>query len=286
MVVDTHCHLDLTADRGIATEGALTRAAARGVTDIVQIAVDVGAADRARKTIEEFAGRNDCPRLFYTAGVHPESVSPELKLSELTDYVANHQAEEGFVAIGETGLDYFHTTEHAQLQRESLSLHFELAKQYDLPVVLHLRDSQHYDGTAAAPRDAIELLDKQPGVIGVLHCFTYGYAEAEPFLQRGWFVSYSGIVTFRNAKAVQEGAVRVPLSQLLVETDAPFLAPMPYRGKTNEPAYVADTLDFLANLRAERCGEDPDLVRQTIFENSQRFIEHKRNHAAKSPTKG
>ena len=280
MVVDTHCHLDLAEDRGVAPGDALARAKARGVTDIVQIAVDTKGARAARLMAAEFnAHLPKVPRVHWTAGIHPESVATDSDLDGLELFVREHYGEPDFVGLGETGLDYFHSREHLRAQQASFERHLALAQELGLPIILHLRDAEQYDGSSNAPKDAVSLLNAYPDVRGVLHCFTYGFDEALPFVERGWLVSYSGIVTFRNATTVQDGAARLPLENLLVETDAPFLAPVPHRGKTNEPAFVADTLDYVAALRNEKCGEDRATVKSTIYANSQRFLSWKRELA-------
>ena len=281
MVVDTHCHLDLTADRGIQPKDALARAKTRGVTDVVQIAVDVAGAHTAKELAAECnASYPEFPRLHWTAGIHPEGVNDHVGLDEFEAFVRGHHTEEFFLGLGETGLDYFHSEDHVSSQKLAFERHLALAQELALPVVLHLRDSEQYDGRSQAPQDALELVRNFPEVRGVLHCFTYGYTEALPFVERGWFVSYSGIVTFKSAKIVQEGAGRLPLENLLVETDAPFLAPVPNRGKINEPAFVADTLDFLARLRGQTQGEDVSVVTRAIYDNSQRFLAWKKELAA------
>ncbi len=282
MVVDTHCHLDLVAERGIEPFEALRRARERGVTDVVQISVDLDGARHARNLSQQ-AGTSlaDGPRVHWTAGIHPEAARADTDLDSFERFVREHCREKGFVGVGETGLDYFHGGDHAPAQKRSFERHLQLAQELALPLVVHLRDSEQYDGNSAAVRDALDMVRAFPGVRGVLHCFTYGFAEAVPFVELGWFVSYSGIVTFRNAKAVQEGAGLLPLEALLVETDAPFLAPVPHRGRTNEPAFVADTLHFLKGLRAQTAGEDEQTVEETIFRNSQRFLSWKENPVMK-----
>ena len=162
--------------------------------------------------------------------------------------------------------------EYFEKQRESFEEHVKLAKELNLPLILHLRDDKNYNPQKSqAIKEAFNLVKKY-GVRGVLHCYTYTEKEALPFVDLGWFVSYSGLITFKNAKEVQNGAINLPLECLLVETDAPFLAPVPFRGKINVPAYLNHTLEFLTNLRVAHCGEKKDFVKETIYNNSIRFI--------------
>lgn len=281
-VIDTHCHIDLVIESGISEEAAIAEATSAGVEAWIQIATGLKSA----QFNSEFAGRrnsldNSGPTIFWTAGLHPEAADEISELDELLQLVRDSRDRSDFVAIGETGLDYFHTTEFIENQKISLDRHFALAAELGLPVVLHLRDDRVYDpANIRTVHDALEILDRHPGVIGVLHCYTYTEAEAQAFVDRGWFVSYSGILTFKNAKTIQQGAIRLPLDCLMVETDAPFLTPAPHRGKTNQPGYVRHTLEFLAQLRATHCGEDPETVKTTVLANSKRFIEIKNRSAS------
>ncbi|MCR9142564.1 MAG: TatD family hydrolase [bacterium] len=300
-VIDTHCHIDLVIEAGISEETAVSEAGAAGVEAWIQIATGLksarfnadfadrrnaargnkipaqAAGDEADRSASRATGAsNPGPAVYWTAGMHPEAADDLSELDELLQFVRDSRERDDFVAIGETGLDYFHTKEFVENQKLSLDRHFALAKELGLPVVLHLRDDRVYDpANIQTVHDALEILDRHPGVVGVLHCYTYTEAEAQAFVDRGWFVSYSGILTFKNAKTIQQGAIRLPLECLMVETDAPFLAPLPHRGKTNQPGYVRHTLEFLARLRAEHCGEDPDTVKSTVLANSKRFIEQK-----------
>ena len=272
-VIDTHCHLDLVAGKGITTPDALLAARESGLEGIVQIATDLESARFHQRLAEQ--APDGAPTLYWTVGLHPESAErfDGAYGAKLEDIVRSNRDNPALVAIGETGLDYFHTTEHEPKQKESFAFHLDLARREGLPVVLHTRDDRTYTPEKTrSVSDALAMLREYTGVRGVLHCFTYTEKEALPFVDLGWFVSYSGVLTFKNAEFVQQGATRLPLECLMVETDAPYLAPNPHRGKTNQPAHVIHTLDFLAALRQEKCGEDPRVVRQTVLENSRRFL--------------
>ena len=276
-VIDTHCHLNIVEEFGIDRRTALKNAGAAGVEAVLQIATGPDSSKDNVEFARNYAADKapEEPDLYWTAGLHPEAAKHIDRVQEIFDLIRAHRDDPAFVGVGETGLDYYHTTDYVKEQHESLDRHFEIAAELKLPVVIHLRDDRTYTGASQTARDALEILDRHPGVRGVLHSFTYTHEEAAPFIERGWFVSYSGIVTFKNAKLVQDGAARVPLDRLMVETDAPFLAPVPNRGKTNEPAYVVHTLDFMTKLRAERNGEDPDEVRAAVYANSKRFLNSK-----------
>ena len=275
--IDTHCHLNLVHSmHGLTPETALEQAWRAGVRSVVQVATGLEVSRYNRQFVPEFNRQSEGLRLYWTAGLHPEGADDLSDLDAILEIVREGCSTEWFLGVGETGLDYFHSTEHVKNQKESFSRHLDLARELSLPVVTHLRDDRVYTpGNTRSVTDALLMVRARKGVRGVLHCFTYSYEEAMPFVDLGWFVSYSGILTFKNARHLQEGAARLPLSCLLVETDAPFLAPVPMRGKPNEPAYVAHTLDFLADLRSRENGEDPDVVRETVLRNSEKFINWK-----------
>ena len=269
-VIDTHCHLDLVEKQGLALEAVLADAKMSGVQAVVQIGTTLRSSRWNQAFVENHTGDL---QLFWTAGLHPEAASSLADLEELLSFIRTHRDSKGFVGIGETGLDYFHTTEFVENQKVSFQRHIDLAEELRVPLIVHLRDDRQYSKEKTQTvRDAIQMVRGKKNLTGVLHCFTYSYEEAMPFIDLGWFVSYSGIVTYKNAEVLQDGAARLPLGQLMAETDAPYLTPVPHRGKTNQPAYVKNTADFLADLRAQKNGENPDDVRNKLLENSSRFI--------------
>lgn len=237
MLVDSHCHLDrldLTAFDG-SLDAALEAARARGVGHFLCIGISMENAATVRGYTERYADV-DC-----SVGVHPLDLvrggepSLEWLLKEL-DYP-------GVVAVGETGLDYYYQTDTAAMQQESFRLHLEAARISGKPVVVHTRD---------AKKDTVALLREAAlPHAGVMHCFTEDWDMAKACLDMGYYISFSGIVTFRNADALREVASKVPADRLLVETDSPYLAPVPHRGKRNFPEYVADVATFLADWRGE-----------------------------------
>jgi len=230
VLVDSHCHLNYLDD----ADASLAAARAVGVREFLCIGVDAG----TRAAVIGIAERH--ADVWASVGLHPESTGNAGSL----DWVRDGARHERVVGIGETGLDYFKVDadDVRRGQRESFSRHLEIARDVSLPVIVHTR---------AAEADTLELLRLHRGIIGVLHCFTESWNLASGALDLGWYVSISGIVTFRNAANVREVAARVPADRLLVETDSPFLAPVPHRGKTNEPAFVTHTAQFLATLRGQ-----------------------------------
>ncbi len=282
-LIDTHCHLDLLEEKGIAAPEALKKAAKAGVEAIVQIATDLPSSSANSQICWKYNHSQETyPRLYWTAGLHPGNAAQAFQsLPDLYALIRDKAQEEDFVALGETGLDYFGLESPAEKekQKEAFAAHLSWAKELALPLILHIRDTRSYEPEKTqALWDAYEML-KESQVRGVLHCFSYTHKEALPFVDLGFFVSYSGILSFANAKAIQEGATKLPLACLLVETDAPFLAPQPHRGQVNQPAYVAHTLEFMANLRHRECGEAPQQVKESIYENSQRLLALKKGTA-------
>jgi TatD DNase family protein len=235
-LVDSHCHLnyDGLAER---QDEVLDAARARGVRGFLNIST------RQREWSDITAVAERHADVWATVGVHPHEADahPDLGEQALTA-AAEHPR---VVAIGECGLDYHYDRSDRAAQRERFEAHIDAARATGLPLVVHTREAEK--DTAAILGRAVEA----GGVSGVLHCFTGTGALARKGLDLGFYVSISGIVTFRNARDLQETAKWLPLDRLLVETDSPFLAPVPHRGKPCEPAFVADTAAFLAELRGE-----------------------------------
>lgn len=235
MFIDSHCHLDrldLTAFSGN-LDAALDAARQRGVRHFLCIGISVENAPVVREFTRRYADV-DC-----SVGVHPLDLNrgSEPTLEWLLDEL-NHP---GVVAVGETGLDYYYQTETAALQQDSFRLHLQAARESGKPVVVHTREAKA--DTLAIMREA------DLPQAGVMHCFTEDWDMARAALDLGYYISFSGIVTFRNADALREVALQVPADRLLIETDSPYLAPVPHRGKSNFPEYVADVAEFLAQLR-------------------------------------
>ncbi len=235
MLVDSHCHLDRLdlAAHGGSLDTALAAARARGVGRFLCIGVSVDNATAVRQLAEAHAD------VYCSIGVHPLDLQPGCEPA--LDWLLGELAHPRVVAIGETGLDYHYQPEAASLQQAGFALHLEAARQTGKPVIVHTREARA--DTLAMLREA------DLPQAGVLHCFTEDWAMARAALDMGYYISLSGIVTFRNAAALREVARQVPADRLLVETDAPYLAPVPHRGRPNLPEYVRDVAEFLAGLR-------------------------------------
>ncbi len=230
-LVDSHCHLDFPDFAG-ETDAVVARAAAAGVTRMVTICTRLRQAPAVRAIAEAHTG------VFWAAGTHPMHAAEE-PMARLDDLLALAEHPK-FVGIGETGLDYHYTGETAVVQAESLRLHIEAARRSGLPLIVHARDADADIGRILAEEHAA-------GAFAcVMHCFTAGAALAETALGLGFYLSISGIATFRNAGDLREIFAAAPRDRLLVETDSPYLAPNPHRGKRNEPAYTADTARAMA----------------------------------------
>lgn len=244
-LADSHCHLNY---KGLVEDQAqvIARAHAAGVVAMLNIATRECEWDDVIATADRY------PDVWATVGIHPHEADQHPDVD--TDKLIERARHPRVVGIGETGLDYYYDHSDRARQAASFRAHCAAARALQLPIVIHTRDAE--EDTAALLRDEMG----KGAFPGVIHCFTASDGFADIALDLGLFISISGIVTFKNAKALQETAARLPVERLLVETDAPFLAPVPHRGKTGEPAFVADTCRFLAQLR----GEDADwLAEQT-----------------------
>lgn len=237
MLVDSHCHLDrLDAARspdGLA--GVLDLAAANGVQRMLSVATDLASWPALARLTEPY------PQVALSVGVHPSE--QDGRAPTIAELVALAR-EPRVVAIGETGLDYYYGHDVAERQKDWFRIHIAAARKLGKPLIVHTRDAR---------TDTIEILKEEGAaeVGGVLHCFTEDWPMAEQALELGFYISLSGIVTFKNAKQIQEVAQRLPAERLLVETDSPYLAPIPHRGKPNHPAWVRHVAEFVAQLRGE-----------------------------------
>jgi TatD DNase family protein len=234
MLVDHHCHLDFP-DLAAARAEIMARAAAAGVNLMVTISMCVRDFDKNRAIAEANPG------VYFSVGTHPHKAHEEL---DVTAYeIARLAAHPKCVAIGEAGLDYYYKNSTPEAQATGLRTHIAAARATGLPLVIHSRD---------ADEDMAAILEDETSrgaFPAVLHCFTGGSHLARRALALGHYISFSGVITFKKADALRAIAAEVPLDRVLVETDAPYLAPEPYRGKRNEPAFVVHTAEALAKIR-------------------------------------
>jgi TatD DNase family protein len=236
MLIDSHCHLDFpdfTEDGGV--PGVLARAEAAGIDRMLTISTRVKRYDTYRHLAESD------PRIFFTVGTHPHQAAeePDIPAAEIVRLSAHPRC----IGIGEAGLDYHYDKSPRDIQARVFRAHIAAARETQLPLVIHAR---------SADEDMIAILREEMGkgtFKAILHCFSSGRALAEAGLELGLYVSFSGILTFKNSDELRAIAADVPLERLLVETDAPYLAPVPHRGKRNEPAFTAFTARVLAEVK-------------------------------------
>ena len=232
MLVDSHCHLDFPELAG-AIDAVLASMRENGVTHALCVSVTLEDFPQVRALAERY------PQLYASVGVHPDYPDvPEVTVEELLRLAAHPRV----IAIGETGLDYFRIKGDCEWQRERFRRHIHAARTCGKPLIIHTRE-------AAADTLAIMRAEGADRVGGVMHCFTETWEVAQAALDLGFHISFSGIVTFKNARALKDVAQRVPLERMLIETDSPYLAPVPYRGKTNQPALVKHVAEEIARLR-------------------------------------
>lgn len=235
MLIDSHCHINClkgAEDKSVVTH-YLSQANENGVGKFLCVSIDW------ETWPEVIAIAEDHAQVYASIGVHPthhEGYEPTM------DDLLQRAKHEKIIAIGETGLDYFHCKGDVTWQQNRFRTHIEAAKQCQKPLIIHTRDARE---------DTIKLMQQENAAEagGVMHCFTETWEMAEAAMAMNFYISFSGIVTFKNATELQDIAKKMPLDRILVETDSPYLAPMPHRGKQNQPAYVKHVAEYIANLR-------------------------------------
>lgn len=235
MLIDSHAHIQGKEYAGEA-EAVIARARAAAVEAIVAVG---GAGDMSSNT-EAVRLANSFPNVYATVGMHPHDAK-DVGVDELA-VLKNLATDAKVVAIGETGLDYYYSHSPHDVQRRVFGQFIHMARQSHLPIVVHERD---------AAQDAAELLRREGAgeLRGVIHCFTGNYQAACSYLDLGFYLSFTGIITFKNADGLREVVGKVPLERILVETDSPYLTPVPHRGKRNEPAYVRFVAETIAKVK-------------------------------------
>lgn len=230
--VDSHCHIPMIEMEG-GVAAILENAREQGIERMLCVSVDMD----SYPALLELAGQHDC--ISASVGVHPNTqMESEITIDELV----RHGRDPRVVAIGETGLDYFRSAGDLEWQRDRFRKHIRAAKELNKPLIIHCRDAKH---------DVLQILKEERAdqIGGVMHCFVDDLDTAMRSIDLNFYISFSGIITFKNAVALQQVAKQLPESSLLIETDSPYLAPVPYRGKANQPAYVRHVAESLAKLR-------------------------------------
>ncbi|MEN8174290.1 MAG: TatD family hydrolase [Pseudomonadota bacterium] len=251
MLVDSHCHLDRCDlsryDGDFSRLMAETRA--QGVEHLLCVNIDLANFEPMRRLVEPY------PEVSISVGVHPhEQDQQETDVDTLVALARDPRV----VAIGETGLDYYREEGDLEWQRARFRTHIRAARQCGKPLIVHTRDARE---------DTIEILREEGAEVpgGVLHCFTETWEMARSALELGFYISFSGILTFKNAQDLREVAAKVPLDRLLIETDSPYLAPVPYRGKPNEPRYLLEVAKQLAEVRGLPLQRVAEITRENFF---------------------
>jgi len=240
LFIDSHCHLDRLDLKEFdhQLDNVIEQSTAAKVSTILCVSVTL---DEFSTMADKTASYNN---VYLSCGTHPLNQEDEVDQQRLLTLSQHPRV----IAIGETGLDYFYAPETKALQLDSFVKHIRVARQVNKPLIIHTRDAQ---------QDTLNILEAEQAIDvgGILHCFTETWEMAEQALALGFYISFSGIVTFKNANALREVAKRVPDDRFLIETDAPYLAPVPHRGKQNQPAYVVEVAKHLASIRGQSVEE-------------------------------
>jgi TatD DNase family protein len=234
LLIDSHAHLDME-DYADDLEDVLKRAVAGGISNIISVGIDAPSSEKALALAERY------DFVYSTTGFHPHNAD-ETDIKKIDELKRLASGSKKVVAWGEIGLDFYRHYSHVKNQIEIFELQMDVALDLNLPVIIHDRDAHD---------DVLKILSKRKNrpQRGVIHCFSGDYALAMSFIELGFYISIPGTVTYKNASITQEVAERIPIERLLIETDAPFLAPLPLRGKRNEPSYIRHTAGKIAQLR-------------------------------------
>ena len=251
MIIDTHCHLDFKEFNEDFND-VLLNAKTNNISGMQTICTKI---DEFPKILDIAKKHSN---IWCSVGTHPHNAESEKHISQ--DNIKNLCDNDKVIGIGETGLDYYYENSNKEDQINSFLKHIEVAKITNLPLIIHARD---------ADDDIIEILtreyNKSP-FTGVIHCFTASYKLAEAALSIGFYISFSGIITFKNADEIRNSCKKIPIDRILVETDAPFLAPVPYRGTRNEPSYITDTIKKVSEIKELTVEEVTNITTNNFFD--------------------
>lgn len=242
----------MVIDRGLSFEEIESHLVEEGISGLIQIASDPSAFRFSPSFCREKSGKI---KYFYSLGLHPNEAH-ELNPQTGLDCMEQHKDDPNFIGVGEVGLDYYYGLEHRSLQLETLETYLEAARKYKKPVIIHTRN---------AHEDTLSIMKKFKDLSFLIHCFSGDRSQIKDFLDLGAFISFSGIVTFKNAEEIRQAALYCPVNQMMVETDAPYLAPTPYRGKLNRPGWVRVVAQLISELKKEE-------VSAALFDNTVRFF--------------
>ena len=251
MIIDSHCHLDFKEFNEDFND-VLLNAKTNNISGMQTICTKI---DEFPKILDIAKKHSN---IWCSVGTHPHNAESEKHISQ--DNIKNLCDNDKVIGIGETGLDYYYENSNKEDQINSFLKHIEVAKITGMPLIIHARD---------ADDDMIEILTKEYNkspFTGVIHCFTSSYKLAEAALSIGFYISFSGIITFKNADEIRNSCKKIPIERILVETDAPFLAPVPYRGKRNEPSYITETIKKVAEIKELTVEEVTNITTNNFFD--------------------
>ena len=232
-LIDSHCHLNSLDYTNKTLDSILQQALHNNVKHCLSVATTLSDYESMKTMLTPY--KKQCS---FSCGIHPLNLDDE---PYDADRFVRLAQEDNVVALGETGLDYYYQQDNFELQQANFIEHIKLGKQLKKPIIVHTRN---------AKEDTLKLLKEEQAYSGVLHCFTEDIDTAKALLDIGFYISFSGIITFKNAESLREVARYIPLDRILIETDSPYLAPVPYRGKENQPAYVREVANYLATLKS------------------------------------
>ncbi len=251
MLIDSHCHLDCLdlADFDNNFDRLIQSTQRAGVEHLLCVSITLKKYPKMRKLVERY------PQISVSVGMHPMEDKME---TFQTQHLYQYAQDKKVIAIGETGLDYYYHKDEPQWQQQRFRQHIQVATDVNKPVIIHTRD---------ATKDTLEILKQEnaQNCGGIIHCFTESQMFAEQAMAMGFLISFSGIITFKNAQALRQIAKNIPDDYLLIETDSPYLAPVPYRGKQNQPAYVRQVAEILAELRDTSVDHIAKLSRENFY---------------------
>lgn len=231
-LIDSHCHLDSLDFSNKSIDEVLQAAIQNDVKHCLSVATTLSGYESMRDLLQPYT-----KQCSFSCGIHPLNLDEESYDATRFEMLAN---QENVIALGETGLDYYYQQDNLEQQQANFKEHIRLGRKLCKPIIVHTRNAR---------QDTLKILKDEHVHSGVLHCFTEDIDTAKQLLDIGFYISFSGIITFKNAEPLREVARYVPLDRILVETDSPYLAPVPYRGKENQPAYVREVAGYLAALK-------------------------------------
>ncbi len=261
MYIDSHCHFDIIMEnRKISSEFLLSGMKENNMSHAVQVTID----SKGMKWSHDFAKRYRENGVLFTLGIHPSSVAEEKNLNELSSFVEKISASDEndlLFGIGECGLDFYRMKQKREMQERSFRLQLELAKKQGLPVIIHSRD---------AMERTLEILKETAPERGIMHCFPGDEKDARRVLDLGLTISFAGNVTYKKAEELHRSASYVPPDRMIIETDSPFLTPVPFRGKKNLPWYIVNTYRFIADLKKVKLSKLEDAVYENFMKLKER----------------